>query len=169
MLECFPRNDLLAEPLHGALSAHEHTERERNQQLTPTIFCKSLFEYVLITFTATSRPQYTPFHTSANPPLYNAASVRSYQTVIFMAFGRSAWRPHVLYNDLRHFFRIRGGKSRFSSAWLVKHVDVDFNQQNRNGKRLWNVPHLSHRQRLVRRPYGGNGWCHVHLFSRRSS
>ena len=48
------------------------TGPEGNRQLTPIIFCKSLVEYVLRTFTATSRPQCSPFHTSANPPLYSA-------------------------------------------------------------------------------------------------
>ena len=90
MPKCFPRHNFFAEPLDGALSVHKRAGRGYNQQLTPTIFCKSLFEYVLRTFTATSRPQYTPFHTSANPPLYNAVSVRSYQTVTFMVFGRRA-------------------------------------------------------------------------------
>ena len=72
-----PRHNLFAEPLYGALSELRRTEMEHNQQLTPIIFCKSLFEYVLMTLTATSRPQCTPFHTSANPPLYNAAPVLS--------------------------------------------------------------------------------------------
>ena len=96
-----------------------------------TTFCKSLFEYVLMTFTVTSHPQYTPLHTSANPPLYNATSVRSYKAVTFMEFGRRAWRPHVLYNDLMHFFRIRGERSRVSSAWMAKH-DVKINQRIHN-------------------------------------
>ena len=73
MLEGFPGYNLLAEPLHGVLSVRRHAEREYNQELTPTIFCKSLVEYVLMTFTATSRPQCSPFHTSAYPPLYNGA------------------------------------------------------------------------------------------------
>ena len=90
------------------------TERSRDQELTPIIFCKSLFEYVLMTFTATSRPQCSPFHTSANPPLYDATP--PYKTEIFKTFGRSAWRPQVLYNDLRHFFRVWGERSALSSA-----------------------------------------------------
>ena len=77
MPESFPRHSFLAEPLHGALSVHRYAERERDQQLTPIIFRKSLFEYVLMTLIATSRPRYSPFHTSANPPLYNATPVRS--------------------------------------------------------------------------------------------
>ena len=77
MPEDFPRNNLLTESLHGMPSALRHTEREDSQKLTPMIFCKSLFEYVLITFTATSRPEYFPFHTSANPPRYNATTLRS--------------------------------------------------------------------------------------------
>ena len=44
------------------------TQGEDNQQLTPSIFFKLSEEYVLTTFTATSRPQYSPFHTSALPP-----------------------------------------------------------------------------------------------------
>jgi len=77
MSEGFPRHDLLTEPLSVATLAHRHAERWHNLQLTPTTFCKSLFEYVLMTFTATSRPECSPFHTSANPPLYNATLVRS--------------------------------------------------------------------------------------------
>jgi len=54
MSEGFPRHNLLAEPLCGAFSELRSTEIEHNQQLTPIIFCKSLFEYVLMTLTATS-------------------------------------------------------------------------------------------------------------------
>ena len=77
MPEGFPCHNLLAKPLHGAPSVHRHAEGESNQPLTPIIFCESLFEYVLMTFTATSRPQYSPFQTSANPPWYIATVVRS--------------------------------------------------------------------------------------------
>ena len=69
MPEGFPRYDLLAKPLRRALLVHVDAEREHDQRLTPIIFCKSLFEYVFMTFTATSRPQCLPFHTSPNPPL----------------------------------------------------------------------------------------------------
>jgi len=69
-----------------------------------------------MTFTATSRPQCSPFHTSANPPLYNAAPVRSYEAWIFNALGRSAWCPHALYNNLRLFFRVLGERPGPSSA-----------------------------------------------------
>ena len=42
-----------------------------------------------------------------------------------MAVGRSAWRPHVLYNDLRHFFRIGGERSGvLDSAWCVGCMDI---------------------------------------------
>ena len=77
MLERFPCHNLLTEPLHDVLSAYGEAERENNRRPTPMIFCKSLFEYVLKTFTATSRPPCSPFHTSANPPLYNATTVLS--------------------------------------------------------------------------------------------
>ena len=75
MSEGFPRDNLLAEPLWGTVSVQMW--EGGNQQLTPIVFCKSLFEYVLMTLTATSRPRYSPFHTSANPPLHNATPVRS--------------------------------------------------------------------------------------------
>ena len=59
MTEGFPCYDFLAKPLRrqGAQSVDGHAERECTQELTPIIFCKSLVEYVLMTFTATSRPQ----------------------------------------------------------------------------------------------------------------
>lgn len=77
VLEGFPRYYLLAEPLHDALLVLGYAKREYTRQLTPIIFRRSLFEYVLMTFTATSRPQYSPFQTSAYPPLYNASLVLS--------------------------------------------------------------------------------------------
>ena len=70
MLEGFPCYNLLAEFLNVALSVDR--KESATKKLTPIIFCNSLFEYVLKTFTATSRPLCSPFHTSANPPLYNA-------------------------------------------------------------------------------------------------
>ena len=117
-----------------ALSVHGHAERWHNQKLTPMILLRSLVVYVLMTFTATSRPQCFPFHTSANPPLYNATPVLSYQTETSNRFGRRAWPPHVLYNDLRHFFRVRGKSSRVSSAWSTERSDVNSNQRNHNGR-----------------------------------
>ena len=77
MPEGFPCQNFLAEPLYNAPSARKHVGGRHSEQLTPMIFCKSLFEYVLMTLTATSRPQCFPFHTSANPPLYSATPVRS--------------------------------------------------------------------------------------------
>ena len=59
------------------VSVRRHAEKEQDQRPTPITLCKSSSEYVLMTFTATSRPQCFPFHTSANPPLYNAVPVRS--------------------------------------------------------------------------------------------
>ena len=53
------------------------SRRVHHRQLTPITFPKSLFENVLMTFTATSRPRYCPFHTSAYPPLYSALPVGS--------------------------------------------------------------------------------------------
>ena len=126
MPEGFPRNNLLAEPLHRLLSVRGHRGTERGQQLTPITLCKSLSEYILMTFTATSRPQCSPFHTSANPPLYKASPVRSKETGIFNAVGRSAWWLHILYNDLRQFSRARGERSGLSSAWPTKGVNISF-------------------------------------------
>ena len=108
MPEGFPGHNLVAEPLHKVRSVHEHTERQDDQELTAIISCKSQFEYVLMTFTATSRPQCSHFHTSAKPLLCNVTLVRSQQTGTFKALGRSAWRPHILYDDLRHFFWVDG-------------------------------------------------------------
>ena len=125
----FPCHNLLAEPLQRVLLVHLQVERAGDQQLTPIIFRKSLFEYVLKTFTATSRPQWSPFHTSANPPLYNAPPIRSYHTWIFMALGTSAWRPQTLYNDLRHFFRICGKSSTSSNTCSTEGVDVKISQR----------------------------------------
>ena len=51
MPEGFPRYGLLAEFLHRKLSILESLQ---DQQLTPITFSKSLLEYVLMTFTATS-------------------------------------------------------------------------------------------------------------------
>jgi len=90
MLEGFPCDNLLAELLHRALSIHEHAETEHSQKLTPITLRKSLSEYILMTFTATSRPRCSPFQTSANPPLYNASPVRSKEIGIFKDVGRSA-------------------------------------------------------------------------------
>ena len=72
----FPHHNFLAEPLHSALSVSLNAGEGRKQP-TPIILSKSLFVYVLKTFTATSRPPCSPFHTSVNPPLYNASWVRS--------------------------------------------------------------------------------------------
>jgi len=48
-----------------------------------------------------------------------------------MAVGRSAWRPHVLYNDLRHSLRIDGERSGMSnSAWRVECVGINLNPQD---------------------------------------
>jgi len=77
MPEGFPCNNLLAEPLFKQPSVRRRVVGEHSQQLTPITFCKSLSEYNLMTFTATSRPQCSPFHTSANPPLYEASPVLS--------------------------------------------------------------------------------------------
>ena len=76
VLEGFPCDGLLAEPLHGVPSVHRHAERKHSRKLTPITFRKSLFEYIFMTFTATSRPRCFPFHTSVNPLLYNASPVR---------------------------------------------------------------------------------------------
>ena len=54
--EGFPHHDFFAEPLRDALSVRQGLGREHDRKPTPMIFCKSLFEYVLMTFTATSRP-----------------------------------------------------------------------------------------------------------------
>ena len=126
MLEGSPRDDLLAELLHRALSVHGSTGIEHNQQLTPITLCKSLLEYILMTFTAMSRPQCPPFHTSANPPLNNALPVRSRETGIIMVVGRSAWWPHILYNNLRQFSRVCGEILGLSSAWSKEHVNASF-------------------------------------------
>ena len=90
MLEGFPCSSLLAESLYRAMSVHRYAGTEHGQQLTPTTLCKSVSEYILITFTAMSRPQWSPFHTSANPPLYNTLLVRSKEPEIFKDVGRSA-------------------------------------------------------------------------------
>ena len=115
MLEGFPSYGLLAEPLRRALSMHRHAGTGYGHELTPITLCRSLSEYILMTFTATLRPQCSPFHTSANPPLYNASPVRSKETGTCKLVGRSAWRPHILYNDWRQYSRV-GGESlgRFS-------------------------------------------------------
>ena len=117
MPEGFPPNSLLTEPLHRALSAHGHVGTKHNHRLTPITLCKSLFECTLMTFSATSRPQCSPFHTSANPPLNTGLPVRSGGIEVFKVVGRSAWRPHILHNDLRQFSRVRGEISGLSSAW----------------------------------------------------
>jgi hypothetical protein len=92
---------------------------EYNRQLTPIIFCRSLVEYVLRTFTATCLPECSPFHTSANPPLYSAHPIRSYLTVTRRAPGIMAWRPQTLYNNLRHLFRMSGERSGTSSRACI--------------------------------------------------
>ena len=127
MLESFPCDHLLAEPLHGVLLVYSHAGREHSDQLTPITLCKSLSEYILMTFTATSRPQCSPFHTSANPPLNGGFPVCSNETGTFKDVGRSARWPHVLYNDLRQLSRARGERFGLSNAWSAEHVDVSFN------------------------------------------
>lgn len=89
MPQGFPHYHLLAEFLHKTLSVH-HTRREGRKKLAPIILCKSLSEYVLITLTATSRPRCSPFHTSANPPLYDTPPTLPNDTLIYMTRGRSA-------------------------------------------------------------------------------
>jgi hypothetical protein len=41
----------------------------------------------------------------------------------------------MLYSDLRHFFRIRGGSSGISRAWSTECVNVSFNWQVHSGER----------------------------------
>ena len=43
---------------------------------------------------------------------------------MFMVVGRSAWRPHILYNNLRQFSRVCGETSGLSSAWSKERVNV---------------------------------------------
>ena len=126
MSECPPCNNLLAKSLHRTSSAHGHAGTERGHELTPITLCKSLSEYILMTLTATSRPQWSAFHTSAKPPLNNVLPVRSKAIGIFKDVGRSAWRPHVLYNDLRQFFRAPGEMSGLSSTCLIRCVNASF-------------------------------------------
>jgi len=124
MPEGFPCDNLLAEPLHGALLVHSYPGREYSKQLTPITLCRSLSEYILMTFTATSRPQCSPFHTSANPPLNNALPVCSNEIGTFKDVGRSARRPQILYNALRQLSRVRDEILGLSSAWSA---EVSFN------------------------------------------
>ena len=80
MPEGFPHHDFFAEILHDLLSVRERVGNEHDQKPTLISFCKSLFEYILNTFMATSRPQCSPFQTSANPPPHKATPALSYQT-----------------------------------------------------------------------------------------
>ena len=41
----------------------------------------------------------------------------------------------MLYSDLRHFFRIRGGSSGISRAWSTECVNVSFSWQIHNDER----------------------------------
>jgi len=127
MPECPPRGSLFAELLDRTLSVHRHAGTERSLQLTPITFCKSLSEYILMTFTATSRPQCSALHTSAKPPLNNALPARSGEIGIFKDVGRRAWRPHVLYNDFRQFSRAPDEISGLSSTCSIKRVVASFN------------------------------------------
>ena len=71
MPEGFLRHSLFTEPLHGAFQC-TGAWKENDRHLTPSLFCKSSFEYVFMASTATPRPRYSPFHVSANTLLYNA-------------------------------------------------------------------------------------------------
>lgn len=53
------------------------TGLQHRQQPTLRVRAGSSFKYTLKTLTATSWSRYFPFHTSANPPRYNATSVGS--------------------------------------------------------------------------------------------
>ena len=72
MLEEFPQYNFLAEALESTVGTF-CKKVEGNEQLTSVIFLRSLFEFVLITFTATACPLESPFHTFANPPWYSGS------------------------------------------------------------------------------------------------
>ena len=116
MLEGSPYDNFLAEPLCGALSVRRYTGPESGQYLALITLCKSSLAYVLMTFTATSWPPCSPFHTSADPPLYSGLPVCSKEIGVFKDVGRSAWRPHILRNDLRQPPRACGERSGLSNA-----------------------------------------------------
>ena len=152
MVECFPCDNLLAELLQRILSVYMHVGTECGQKLTPTTLCKSLSEYILMTFTATSRPQCCPFQTSANPPLNNVLLVRSNGIGIFKDVGRSAWWPHVLYNVLRQFSRAPGERSGLSSAWSRERVNASFDGHGftvTSGRRTYLIYHVDKGLRVV--------------------
>jgi len=77
MPKVLPHHHLLAEPLRVPSVNFLSKESMSSERPTPIIFCRSLVEYVLMTLTATSRPQHSPFQTSAYPPLNSASPVRS--------------------------------------------------------------------------------------------
>ena len=82
-------------------AARDPTSRTiRSRRPTPTTFCKSPSEYVLITFTGQLPGRNI---CGPAPAQYAAHSVILGQ--ILTAVGRSAWRPHALYSDLRDLFR----------------------------------------------------------------
>jgi len=61
-----------------------------------------------------------------------------------MAFGSTARRLHILYNDLRHFSRVRGERSGPSSAWSTESISVSSSQWVRNDRRkdIYLVHHI---------------------------
>ena len=68
------------------------------------------------TFTATSCPIYSCFHTSPKPPRYNGTPIMLLGNSTRSDLGSRMWPAHVLYNDFRHFFRMSGARLRSSKA-----------------------------------------------------
>ena len=124
MTESFPYNKLLAEPLYGFGQYVSECIRIEiggtTSGLTRAIFRKSLSVYVLSTLTATSCPSYSHFHTSPNPPRYNARPVGPLDNSSCSDLGSKVWPAHVLYKDLRHFLRIPGARLGLSNTYQVE-------------------------------------------------
>ena len=68
MAEGPPCHDLPAEPLRGTVNRWYTTNQGQTHQLTLLVGPRSFLEYTLRALAATSWPQCSPFHTSADPP-----------------------------------------------------------------------------------------------------
>ena len=86
MTKSFPGDDFLTESL---CDWSTHTLR-RNWKPTFLTLIRSLVVHIFSTFTATSTPSCSPFHTSPNPPRHRGASVRLWHSGICIDLGIKA-------------------------------------------------------------------------------
>lgn len=110
--------------LYTARSERVNGRTKGHRSLTRVVFFKSLSAYILTTLTATSCPRYSRFHTSPNPPLYNATPSGLSSKCICNDLGSRPWPVHALYSDFRHLFRTRDARSGLSDAFHMSRAGL---------------------------------------------